>query len=597
MCGILGITGKNVKKYTDENLNSALNSLSKRGPDDKGIEKFDDCILGQTRLSIIDLSSGHQPMKDNQKKLTITFNGEIYNYRELKKELENRGHIFSTNSDTEVILKSYIEYGANCLEKFEGMFAFAIWDEEKKQIFIARDRFGKKPFYYAFDDENFIFASEIKALFSLGKIKGEIDFEAIDNFMRLLYIPPYKTIYKNIHTLKPAHYSIIKNINKIETYNYWKLEKKEINVSYDEAKEKIENLLEKSVKKRMLADVEVGSMLSGGIDSTLISYLAQQQTSKKLKTFSVGFENFINELPFAKEAADKIKSDHNELLMSVNIANELKKVCEYLDEPNADAAIIPTYLISKLAREKNTKVLLSGDGADELFLGYGWYIKHWNIGLKHKIENFNLFPKQFRDYLENVTYINKKERKQLWENKKFSNSDIITDYSNKEKITDLNKINLYDLNMYLPGDLLSKIDRASMMTSVETRAPFLDKELVEYVYNIPVQYKTDKKNGKIILKDILEEIMPKEFVHRRKQGFGPPINNWLEKKEMKELIHNSFIKNEADIYSFLNKKYVQKFINKFYEKREEKYGMKIWILLCLELWFKNNKKYFKKIIN
>ncbi len=594
MCGILGIMGSNLKNYSNEKIELMLSTLSKRGPDDKGILGFPNCILGQTRLSIIDLKSGHQPMQDNQKNIAITYNGEIYNYRELKKKLKNKGHIFSTNSDTEVILKAYNEYGVKCLEYFEGMFAFAIWNNTKQQLFLARDRFGKKPFFYAIDENNnFIFASEIKALFSLGTIKGVIDFEAIDNFMQLNFIPPYKTIYKNIHTLKPAHYCIVdyKNIDNITTYNYWKLGKKEINIKYDDAKEKIKSLIKKSVQKRMVSDVEVGSMLSGGVDSTLVSYLAQKHTNKPLKTFSVGFENFINELPFAKKAANKIKSDHNELIMNVNIAEELKKVYEYLDEPNADAAIIPTYLISKLAHDKNTKVLLSGDGADELFLGYGWYWSHWNIGWKHKIKNFNLFPKQFRDYLKKITYINKKERKRLWKNKKIADSKITTDYDDSKKLSDLDKINIYDLNMYLPGDLLSKIDRASMMTSVETRAPFLDKELVEYVYNIPTEYKTNKKKGKIILKDILEEIMPKEFVHRGKQGFGPPINDWLEKNEMKNLIHNSFIVSEAFIFSFLNKKHIQKIINKFYQKCDKKYGMEIWILLCLELWLKNNKKY------
>lgn len=595
MCGIFGITGKNTKNYTDENLESALTSLSKRGPDDKGIEKFNNCILGQTRLSIIDLSSGHQPMKDNQKDVTITFNGEIYNYKELKKELGEKGHSFSTDSDTEVILKSYIEYGTKCLDYFEGMFAFAIWDNRKQQLFIARDRFGKKPFYYTYDDiGNFIFASEIKAIFEMG-IKGDVDFGAINDFMQLLYVPPYRTMYGNIKVLKPAHYGIINfnNIKKIETHNYWKLKKEEIDVTYDEAKEHIKSLINKSVQKRMVADVEVGSMLSGGVDSTLISYLAQKQMNKPLKTFSVGFEDIINELPFAKEASEKIKSDHNELVMNVNISEELQKIYKYLDEPNADASIIPTYLISKLAHSKNTKVLLSGDGADELFLGYGWYWTHWNIGWGHKIENFNLFPRQFHDYLEKITYISKKERKRLWKNRKFANSNIITDFSNGENLSDLDKINIYDLNMYLPGDLLSKIDRSSMMASVETRAPFLDKDLVEYVYNIPIEYKTDKKKGKIILKDILEEIMPKEFVHRNKQGFGPPINNWLEKEELKELVKKLFISSDASIYSFLNKNYIQNLINKFFEDKDKKHGMKIWILLCLELWYKNNEKYFR----
>jgi len=265
MCGIIGIVGEKKNLY-DLKTESMLYSLRKRGPDDKGVISFPVCTLGQTRLSILDLSGGHQPMKDNTKNIAITFNGEIYNYKELKKNLEEKGHRFSTRSDTEVILKTYIEYGAECIKYLEGMFAFAIWDEDKKNLFAARDRFGEKPFYYSFDNNNnFVFASEIKTLFASGEIRGKINFAAIDSYLSLMYIPPNKTVYQNIDTLPPACLLVLKE-GRLEVKKYWELKKDTIDISYIEAKECIKNLLERSVKKMMVADVEAGTFLSGGVD-------------------------------------------------------------------------------------------------------------------------------------------------------------------------------------------------------------------------------------------------------------------------------------------------------------------------------------------
>jgi asparagine synthase (glutamine-hydrolysing) len=601
MCGILGIIGKNTKNYTDEKINSALNVLSKRGPDDRGVEKFDKCILGQTRLSIIDLSSGHQPMKDNQKDVAITFNGEIYNYNELKEGLEKEGHSFSTNSDTEVILKSYIEYGVKCLDHFEGMFAFAIWDNERKKLFMARDRFGKKPFYYTTDkNNNFIFASEIKAILELG-IKGDIDYKAIDDYLRLLYIPQNKSIYKNILNLPPAHFGIYKN-GKFKKEKYWELKHSTLSITRDEAKKKLEELLEKAVLKRLVADVEVGTMLSGGLDSSLVSAIAQKNTNHQIKTFSVGFENFINELPFAKSVSEHIKSDHNELSMNVNIAEVLKEMASYYDEPHADAANLPTYLISKMAKEK-MKVLLSGDGADELFYGYGWTWRHHNLDTKKRIWQL-LFSNPFNDYLKATTCFNKKERKNLWKNKGNTNKELQTDFTNKRKVSFMEKINLFDLNSYLPGDLLTKLDRASMMASLEVRSPFLDRELVEFSFNLPEKFKADnngtgkfktlwggKWESKILLKEVAEKYLPFDIVYRRKQGFGPPIKPWMEKENMRNLIRELFIDNKAGIYDFLKEEEAKILVNEFYKTGKKPY--QIWVLTCLELWHKNNKKYFK----
>src|SRR5487761_1978019 len=270
MCGIITIV-KNTGSTTPANTGAMLASLSKRGPDDHGTLVFPLCTLGQTRLSIIDLSGGHQPMRDNTRAMAITFNGEIYNYKELKRELEARGHAFSTNSDTEVILKTYQEYGVDCPKYLDGMFAFAIWDEERQSLFMARDRFGKKPLYYAHDtDGNLMIASEIKALFASGRIKGEIDPGALDNYLALMYVPPTRTIYKNVFTLLPAEHAVYKD-GTLTKNTYWQLEYNPIQISYDDAKEEVRQLFTEAVKKRLVADVEIGSFLSGGVDSTLVT--------------------------------------------------------------------------------------------------------------------------------------------------------------------------------------------------------------------------------------------------------------------------------------------------------------------------------------
>ncbi|MCK5021955.1 MAG: asparagine synthase (glutamine-hydrolyzing) [Candidatus Pacebacteria bacterium] len=590
MCGILGITGKNIKNYTDEDINSALDSLSKRGPDDRGVEKFNNCILGQTRLSIIDLSSGHQPMKDNQKNITITFNGEIYNYQELKKKLEKKGYVFSTNSDTEIILKTYQEYGNECLKHLDGMFAFAIWNNDKKRLFMARDRFGKKPFYYTYDNNNnLIFASEIKALFKSGQIKGKINYEAIDNYLTLMYIPPWKTIYKNIYVIPPASYAVFEK-NNLQIKKYWQLEKKIVPITYIKAKEKIRHLLTKAIEKRMIADVEIGSFLSGGVDSTLVTSLAQPFSKKPIKTFSVGYQNYIDELPFAIEAAKKIQTDHHTLQAKDDMVQELKTVIEYFDEPHADSSDFPQYLLSKFVANK-VKVALSGDGADELFLGYGWYTRHKNLSYRAHFKE-KVFMNPFNGYINAIQIFTPKEKKDLWKNRSYINKNFINDEIKNSKISSVEKINLFDLTTYLPGQLLTKADRMGMMNSLEVRSPFIDHHLAEFVYNLPDDYKTDNTIFKRILKEILGETMPDKFVHRRKQGFGAPVKNWLQKDTFKNEIYAKLYTKTADIYSFLDEQFIKTMIDDFYLKGNDRYNYKIWVLYCLELWFNSHKQYF-----
>jgi asparagine synthase (glutamine-hydrolysing) len=520
-------------------------------------------------------------MRDNAKPITIVFNGEIYNYKELRKELEGKKHHFATHSDTEVILKSYIEYGKDCPKHLDGMFAFTIWNEETQELFIARDRFGKKPLYYTINSNTLYIASEIKALEKAG-IKGKIDFSAIDNYLALMYIPPWKSIYENIHVLPPAHQALFKN-GKIETESYWQLQDKPFDVSYEEAKKKIKELFNDAVRKRMVADVEIGSFLSGGVDSTLVTAYAQKFSNRPIKTFALGYEELINELPFAKEASEKIKTDHHTLQAKNNSTEELKKVIEYMDEPHSDSSDFPQHLLSELTSSK-VKVALSGDGADELFLGYGWYTKYWNVQKHIQLKNA-LFSNPFKEHLKLISVFSKSDRKKLWKNPSFVNNDLMTREVEKMRSNGIKKINLFDLTTYLPGQLLTKIDRTGMMHSLEVRSPFLDHKLAEYVYNMPLKWKNDGTNGKIILKDILTEIMPEKFVYRRKQGFGAPVRIWLKTEEMKNVVYKN-LDDKSMISGFLKEKEVKKILDDFYIRNDNEVYYKIWSLLCLELWLK-----------
>jgi len=581
MCGIIAITGKNTSALTDEKVLSMLSTLSRRGPDDKGFERFTDTVIGQTRLSIVDIEHGHQPMRDNTHPYSIVFNGEIYGYKDLKLDLEKRGHVFSTQSDTEVILKAYAEYGEGCLKYIDGMFAFAIWDENKNQLFIARDRFGKKPLYYTQIDDTFYFASEIKALFATEFIKGEIDPSAIDEYLRFGYIPPYRTVYKNIQTILPAQAGVIEN-GLLRTWQYWRLEKKERTVNHDEAKTEVKRLFDEAVKKRMVADVEIGSLLSGGVDSTIVTLYAQKYSSFPIKTFSVGYDGHKNELPYASEASKKIGTDHNTLAVNANLADELSEIVDYMDEPHGDSSDFPQHLISKLASEK-VKVALTGDGADEIFMGYGWYQKKWHMP-RWRLDWRFLNP--FQAQQKAITVFKTRERKKIL--KIFSNKKNINETEITSKIKNpIEKINTFDLSFYLPGQLLSKIDRTSMMHSLETRSPFLDTELVEYVYNLPIKFKISKTENKILLKEILAEVFPREFVYRRKQGFGAPVDLWLKNERIKKLTSSLFLENNP-AFKYINYSEALKIYGRFYANKRNT-ANKLWILTCLLLWFEKHQ--------
>ncbi|HVT75247.1 MAG TPA: asparagine synthase (glutamine-hydrolyzing) [Candidatus Paceibacterota bacterium] len=597
MCGIIAIAGQKTKDISDAQVGAMLLCLAQRGPDDKGFERLGSAedagaVVGQTRLSIVDLSpAGHQPMRDNTNPLTIVFNGEIYGYKGLCAELEKRGHRFSSQSDTEVILKAYAEYGRDCVQHIDGMFAFAIWDDVKKELFVARDQFGKKPLYYASIERTgkaplFVAASEIKSIFASGLVKGIVDPAALDDYLRLMYVPSYRTIYSNIHMLPPAHAGIVKD-GSIETWRYWDLEKKKIDISYEDAKAKLKELLDAAVKKRMVADVEIGSLLSGGVDSTIVTLYAQKYSKTPVKTFSVGYEGTKDESAFALEASKKIGTDHYPLRVNADLADELEKIVAYMDEPHGDTSNFPQHLISGLAASK-VKVALTGDGADELFMGYGWYQKHWHTP-RWKPSRWFLNP--FRTYRKATTIFGASERRALLKSRASGVTQRASAASEKlatAGISDpIGKINAFDLKIYLPGQLFAKIDRTSMMHSLEVRSPFLDTALAEFVYSLPTSFKLSKSKNKIILKDILAEVFPREFVDRRKQGFGAPVGTWLAQPKMKALVDSLFAEGNP-AWRFLDRNASLRVSADFYKTGEN--GGKLWSLVCLLMWFNTHNK-------
>jgi len=582
MCGIAGVVGQSLGAIDRSSIEAMLSSLSLRGPDDRGTMAFPHCILVHTRLSILDLATGTQPMKENGRNVAITFNGEIYNFQEVRHELMACGHEFATKSDTEVILKAYLEYGTDCPRHLDGMFAFGIWDDERQTLFLARDRFGKKPLYYAYDAAgNFVFASEIKALLESGLVRGRLDYGAVDAYLRLGYVPPSRTVYENIHVVNPAE-SMIFTGGEVQRRTYWRLERRPVKLTYGEAKEEVRARLTDAVRKRMVADVEIGALLSGGVDSTIVTYYAQHCSPRPIKTFSIGYGDYINELPYSQAAADRIGTDHYTLQVGgPGLADDLKKVTTYFDEPHADSSNVSQFLVSRLAQSM-VKVALCGDGGDEVFLGYEWYWRHWVKGRAFRLRQA-LFGSPFRDYIEAIQFFRPEDRRALWSGRLPGNSDFLDREFARARLHAVGRINLFDLTVYLPGQLLVKADRAGMMNSLEVRSPLLDYRLAEFAFNMPLRYKTDRASGKLLLKDLLAEVMPTEFVNRKKQGFGAPVRDWL-KTICRPLVRDLFAAPNAGVYAFLDRASVSRMIERFYTTEDSSDYYRIWVLLCLELW-------------
>ena len=595
MCGIAGIVKRNVIR--DKNIiNSMVESIKHRGPDGKGVYFFDNCVLGHTRLTIIDLINGDQPMLSVDGNVGLTFNGEIYGYQAIKSQIY---YPFNTTSDTEVLLALYQEYGTKILEKLPGMFSFGLWDVKKHMLFCARDRFGEKPLYYAFGKTGeFIFASEIKAIIASGLIDPQIDQVSLQYYLKRLYVHPSKTIYSNIFSLPPAHYLTFQN-NKCNINSYWELPEKDETIGLGSAVENFKFLFEQAVKKQLVADVPVGAFLSGGLDSSTVVAVASNYDSS-LRTFSFGFnDKQKDELPYARSVANKYRTDHNELIEDLNdLGDIIIQMQTVYDEPFADSSNVPTYILSKLA-SKYIKVVLSGDGGDELLAGYSYWYNDIDILQEYLNNSNNYLYKLFKKISPFNNFNNTSKAKKLYnhygslDNLYFSqrecfNSNDLQQFgfkSTDEFVTEemprsLDEVLRLDIKNYLPGDILVKTDRASMANGLEIRSPFLDIDLASFCISLPQTLKINNGHDKVLLRRAYEKDWPKSIQTRKKMGFGAPVQEWLKRKDLISLKNEYLLNKNKKIHSYLDYNKTSQYF--------QKSNYQEWTLLIFSLWLEHN---------
>lgn len=636
MCGITGIFAFNlVGKFNLVNITAATQALHKRGPDFQDIYHDDFVGLGHRRLSIIDTSAAaHQPMWDESKRYCIVFNGEIFNYLELKKELECRGHEFKTHSDTEVLLKLLILEREKCLNKLNGFFAFCFYDKQEQTFLVARDRYGVKPLLYLFDEDKFLFASEMKSILTYG-IEKQLDHTSLFTYLQLNYIPAPRTIFKKVQKLLPGHFLAVKN--KICTlHQYYQIpfshsqqqttdNQQPITNNYSQPKEKLKSLLEASVQRRLISDVPLGAFLSGGIDSSVITALASKH-KPDLHTFSIGFhdEKFFDETEYAKLVAKHFKTEHTVFsLTNANLYEHVHSILDYIDEPFADSSAINVYILSKETRRHAT-VALSGDGADELLGGYNKHAafhRLLNAGWKENLATalhplWKVLPKSRNNPLANKV----RQLQRFAEGAKLSSTErywrwagfadekdagnLLSEQSKKQFIQseydsfksillktipekeNLNDILLTDTRLVLPNDMLTKVDLMSMANGLEVRTPFLDFELVNFIFTLPPDYKINSSLRKRILQDAFREVLPTELYNRPKKGFEVPLLKWF-RNEMKSLITDDLLSEkfvtEQGIFNYAE---INKLKQKLFSPNPEDIHARIWGLIVFQWWWR-----------
>lgn len=624
MCGIGGIIYYDKDRIVEASLLKKMADVMRhRGPDDEGFYMDRNVGLCFRRLSIIDLSMGHQPMSGNESGMTIVFNGEIYNYQEQRHHLKKNGYVFKTATDTEVILHLFEEYGVDCVDHLQGMFAFAIWNPATRSLFCARDRFGIKPFYYYCDNEKFVFGSEIKVVMNSGDIDRTLSYDALDSYFAFGHISGDMSVYKNVKKLLPGHYLIASFGDKVsvETSKYW-----EVKFEPDHSKtveywsEEIKNCLSETVKMHMISDVPLGAFLSGGIDSSSVVSMMARNSGQPVKTFTIGFsEKGFSELPYARTIAEKYGCDHHEEIIEPESISTLPMLVSSFDEPFADSSAIPTYYVSKIARQKVT-VVLSGDGGDELFAGYNHYSylnKLHSFPLNftspvfskiiwggiHKIiprnmvgKNASYFFSTGRNFLSAYgNMYSLEERKNLFLN----NHDPINMSKGSElyKVAILKKGNendfvsnmqYLDLQTYMVDDILTKVDRASMMNSLEVRVPLLDHKFAELTFRIPSDLKMKGNELKYIFKKAMSDYLPESILNHPKRGFSIPLSHWF-RDDLNEYVRDNLLSSNPDYSTYLNKKYIKKVIQENISGIHPS-NTRIWSLLFFEEWLKQNRQ-------
>lgn len=599
MCGIAGFISK--EKDKEKDLTNMLNRIIHRGPDAEGKYIDDDIALGHRRLSIIDLESGNQPMFNEDKSLVVIFNGEIYNYKELKSKLEKK-YNFQTTSDTEVLLYAYQEYKEKMVEKLRGMFAFVIWDINNKELFGARDHFGIKPFYYYKKDDKFMFASEIKAFLDHKDFEKKLNKDVIPEYLRFNYSPSNETFFKNVYKLAPGHYFKYKD-GDLKIERYFKVSFEEKDNSFEDLVKEISETMKDSVNHHMISDVEVGSFLSSGIDSSYLVSLAKPD-----KTYTVGYDiPKYDEISYAKDLTDKLGINNT----SKKISKEeyfdiIPKIMYHLDEPIADPAAVALYFVAQLAA-KDVKVVLSGEGADELFGGYNYYRMEVDTAKYRKIPFFirkiisklaSLLPPKRginflvrngqtleEGYIGVTKVFTEKEAKKLinYTNNSRTNREITKQiYEENKDASNISKMQAIDINFWLSKDIFQKADKMTMANSIEGRVPFTDIEVFKLARTIPDKYKVTKENTKVALREAAKLDIPNESYKKKKLGFPVPLREWLKEENIYKDIQEKF--NNDISRELFNNKFLNKLLDDHKNNKADNYK-KIWTIYCFLVWY------------
>ena len=637
MCGICGKISPDACSVTEDLLRNMCRTIHFRGPDDEGLwlsikPEVGSVGLGHRRLSIIDLSkSARQPLTNEDKSLWLVFNGEIYNFKDLRKKLEKNGHRFISNTDSEVILHQYEEDGIQCLEKFNGMFAFGLWDDRNNRLLLCRDRLGIKPLVYYRDGSSLTFASEIKALLADPTLKKDIDWTALGLYLNFSYIPAPWTIFKSIRKLKPGHFLMAEN-GTIQIHKYWDINKSKpltgSSQAFNDQKQRLYELMNASVSRRLISDVPIGAFLSGGVDSSIVVGLMARNSSRPVKTFSIGYKDLplFDETDYAKEVAIFHQTDHHEFRLSYkDVLETIPTVLDNLDEPFSDSSVFPTYIVSNKTRQEVT-VALAGDGADELFAGYRKYTGEYWYRYYSLLPGFlrnnllrsaaNALPDsrdtQFTEKLRRIKkFINGaedslEERIQAWREifpeklcRHILKPDILNKMSLKafgQNISDylrtfngdpVNKMLYLDVKDSLPDDMLNKVDRMSMLNSLEVRVPFLDHTVVEFAFQLHGNTKLYRGKRKYILIEAFKSLLPPRIQDRPKWGFEVPISVWL-KNELRFLVDEYLSEQFINAQGIFNYSAIKEIKESYFQNRSDT-SWQLWNLIVLGYWY---RKYF-----
>ena len=627
MCGIAGIFTQNVTRVDEKIVRNMCRAIIHRGPDDEGYYDHTNCVLGMRRLSIIDLETGHQPICNEDKTIWVVFNGEIYNFRTLRNELKKFGHKFYTNSDTEVIVHAYEEYGNKFMGKLNGMFSIAVFDTRTNNLLLVRDRLGIKQLYYTCRNGKFYFGSEIKSLLQVPTMALKIDKSALDIYFTLLYIPAPKTIFQGIRALKPGHLLVVEIGKKYEEISYWQLRPAPLNdMTEQEAVLGFRSHFEKAVERRMIADVPLGAFLSGGIDSSAVVAIMNKFSNHPVKTFSIGYgikEAYYDERSFARIISKRYNTEHHEFVVTPDAKAIIPEIVKAFDQPFADSSAIPNYYINKMTR-KHVTVALSGLGGDELAAGYERYlgiklaifyqkIPRWirddlvgkvvsRLPDSKKGKRFNDRAKRFiesgslplgKRYLSIISSFSEEQRQSLYAKEMTSVLeqsipwDFINGYLNQTShLDDLTQILCLDINTYLVDDLLTLTDRMSMQHSLEVRVPFLDHELVEFASTIPSRYKLKLLSKKYLLKKAFSDLLPFKILHRSKKGFSVPLVLWFRTSLLK-YTQDILSREVTDRIGLFNQVFIDHLIDDHVRGKSNNHG-RLWALIIFNVWYHLN---------